>query len=89
MAHARDGVYAEVRPRAVRGPPGRLELEGDEALVGERESHLGRLGDHGAVRAVALGDPRRADARHLLVADRSDEHVAAEPAAGRFGAPRA
>ena len=69
-----------------RRPALRLDLEADEALVRERQAHLGGLGDDGCVGAVALGDPRGADAGDLLVGDRRDDHVPAQPRPGGVGA---
>ena len=78
VAHVRDRVHAEVRARAVRRASIRLDLEADEALVSENEPELGRLGHDRRIRRVALRDPGGADARHLLVADRRDDDVAAK-----------
>ena len=86
VAHVGDGVDAEVGPGAVRRPALRLDLEADEALVRERQAHLGGLRDDGCVGAVALGDPRGADAGDLLVGDRRDDHVPAQPRPGGLGA---
>ena len=72
-----DRVDAEVRPRAVRGAAGHLDLEPDEALVRDDELELGRLGDDrgvGAHEPQHLLDP---EARVLLVGDRGDDDVAA------------
>ena len=77
-AHVRDRIDAEVGTRAVRGAALCLDLEADEALVRDRETQLGRLGDDRRVCGVALGDARRADARHLLVADGRHDHVSGE-----------
>ena len=85
VAHLRDRVDAEVGPRAVRGAPVRLDLEGDEALVGDADAHPGRLGDDRRVGADALQHRLRPDRRELLVDDRGDDHVAAQPAPRRLG----
>jgi hypothetical protein len=79
VAHVRNGVDAEIGAGAVRSAALRLDLEADEALVGEREPHLGGLGDDGRVRAVALRHPCRADAGDLFVADGRDDDVARQP----------
>ena len=80
-AHLRNRVHAEIGARSVGGPPSRLELEGDEALVRDRDVHGGRLGHDRGVGAPFPHDRLGADAADLLVDDRGHDHVAAQPAA--------
>ena len=85
-AHLRDRVDPEIRPRAVRGPSGRLDVEGEPAAVGDAETLVGRLGDDRRVGAPAREQGLGADARRLLVDDGGDDHVAAQSTPCALGA---
>ena len=67
-AHLRDRVDPEMRTRAVRRSPVRLDLEVHEAAMRDGELQLGRLGHDRRIGAQARRDGLRADARELLVA---------------------
>ena len=83
-AHLHDGVDAQVRPRAVRGTAGHLNLAPNEALVGHHQLQFGRLGDDGSVRRDAAQRLLNAEARMLLVGDRGDHHVPGQPESGHL-----
>ena len=57
-------------------------------LVGDRDLHLGRLGDHRGVGLVAAATRLGADAGHFLVDDRGHDDVPAQPASRRLSARR-
>ena len=57
----------------------RLDLEGREASMGDRDLELGRLDDDRGVRSDALEYRRSADGRELLVGNGSHDHVALQP----------
>ena len=58
----------------------RLDLEMDEAAMRDGELHLRRLRDDRGICAHAGGNRLGADARVLLVGDRGQDHIAAQPA---------
>ena len=84
-AHLRDRVDAELRPRSVRRPADRLDLEVDEPAVCDRELHLRRLRHDRGVGRDRGGDRLRPDARDLLVGDRRQDQ---DRRAARAASPR-
>ena len=84
-AHLGDRVDAEVGPRPVRGHARGLELEADEAAMGDRDAQLGRLGHDRRVRANPLEHRLGARRGELLVSDDGDDHIAAQPGRLRGG----
>ena len=76
-------------PRSGREPcagsPHRLDAERDEALVGNRNALVGRLGDDCGVGGPAGRDQSAPDARRFLVGDSGDDHVSAQAALLRAG----
>jgi hypothetical protein len=85
VAHLRDRVDPQVWPRSVRRAAVGLDLEGDESLVGDPDLHLRRFGDDRCIGADALEHRLRADRGQLLVHDRGDDDVAAQPALAGLG----
>lgn len=79
-----DGVDAQVRPRPVGGPPGDLDLGPHEALVGDDNLQLGRLGDDRRIGADRAQHLLNAEARVLLVGHGGHDHVPGEPGVGQL-----
>ena len=78
--HLRDRVDAQMRTRAVRRTPDRLDFEIDEAAVGDRDLHLRRLGHDRCVRTHGGCDRLGSDARELLIGDGREDDVTAQAA---------
>ena len=82
--HPRDRVDAEIRARAVRGDALGLDLEADEAAMGDGELQLGRLDDDrgvGARRARAPPRCRRTPAPRRRRPSRSRRRSGSAPRA--------
>ena len=62
----------------MRGSPQGLYFDPHEALVGQTDVQVGRLGHDGGVDPVLGQEIRRADARVLFVRNRGEEYLAAE-----------
>ena len=84
--HRRDRIDAEVGAGAVGRETRRLDLEGDEALVRDRDDLLGRLRHDRGIGRRAADERLGADAADLLVGDGGHDHVATEAFADRGGA---
>src|SRR5579883_1899768 len=74
-----DGVDAQIRPRAMRGAAADDDLAPGEALMGDRQFEMARLGNDRGVGAEARDDFFRAERSMLLVGDAGDDDVAFEP----------
>ena len=84
--HRRDRIDAEVGTGAVGRETSRLDLEGDEALVRDRDDLLRRLRNDRGIGRRAANECLRPDAADLLVGDGGHDHVATEAFPDRCGA---